>query len=302
MLEHLEHKRSLKLKSIFRPQANNEINQKHTALNRKAAAQLQISPPILQHSTSIYSLVSPTRTVFTNIYSSDGNTDIPYELYQPISSPPPIPRHKSSWSTSTTPNSTLPIPQHPRALPIRREFERPMHPLDFVPDEVNENDNSLSSSRYIDSRKTMTVDTRDQYVEVEQAKSTCKANRRHSCSSTAIYKQQKQLQQQEKLLISKQSKSELEHVKSFRSKLRERRRSGKVNSSYSTAASIASLDLPCLEPSKSTPTRRVKTYNVPKKEVVVDADKRRKVQELEDLITGRRGSTLKLTLTPKRLN
>lgn len=300
MLEHLEHKRSLKLKSIFRPQASSEINHKPTALNRKAAAQLQISPPILQHSTSIYSLVSPTRTVFTNVYSSNGNTEIPYELYQPISSPPPIPEHKSSWSTSTTPNSTLPTPQRSRALPTRREFERPMHPLDFVPDEVNENDSSSSPSKYIDSRKTMTVDTRDQYVVVEQAKNTYKTNRRHSCSSTAIYKQQKQ-QQQDKVLITKPAKVELEHAKSFRSKLKERRRSGKVNSSYSTAASIASLDLPCLEPSKSTPTRKVKTYNVPKKEVIVDADKRRKVQELEDLITGRRGSTLKLTLTPKRL-
>ncbi|KAI9326812.1 hypothetical protein BD770DRAFT_334574 [Pilaira anomala] len=221
MIEQVEQKRSLKLKSIFRPQIDlyNNNSQTPSTLNRKVASHLQISPPVLQHSTSIYSLVSPTRTAFTSIYSSKENgKEIPYELYQPLSPPPPIPQQRTVTSTT---------------------------------------------------------------------------GRRHSCSSTVIYKQQD-------TITVKQPKCELTQVsKTFRSKLRERRRSSKVGSTSSAAATIASIEEPCMEASKSTPSRKVKTYNVPK---TISIEKQRKMQELEDLITGRRGSTVRLTLTPKGLS
>ncbi|CAO3689465.1 unnamed protein product [Rhizopus stolonifer] len=55
--------------------------------------------------------------------------------------------------------------------------------------------------------------------------------------------------------------------------------------------------------SKSTPLQhKVKTYNVTNRKMSnEDREKQRKAKELEDLITGRRKSTLKLTLTPKGL-
>ncbi|KAI7894524.1 uncharacterized protein EV154DRAFT_498070, partial [Mucor mucedo] len=288
---------SIKLKSIFRPQIDAYSGHAPSTLNRKAAAHLQISPPILQHSTSIYSLVSPTRTAFTSIYSNDKSNDIPYELYQPLSPPPPIPQQRSPWS-STPPNSLSPAPQRRTMMPVRREFERPMHPLDLVPDRTQER--NLNRSRNAEARRTVATDPREQISEDYVMAVTSNTGRRHSCSSTVIYKQQ----QQQSTISIKPPKNELTHGKSLRTKIKERRRSSKVGSSFSAssaAATFASLEQPCMEASKSTPLRKIKTYNVPKKNVAVDVEKERKMQELEDLITGRRGSTLKLTLTPKGL-
>jgi hypothetical protein len=304
MLEHPEQKRSLKLKSIFRPQ----IDGQNDTLNRKAAAHPQISPPILQHSTSIYSLVSPTRTAFTNIYSpNDNRKEIPFELYQPLSPPPPIPQQKSPWSAPPT-NSLSPAPQQQRKVnKVRREFERPMHPLDFVPDmsTAGQQDRNPNRAKYADARRTVATDPREQTEDYVKAVLSNK-NRRHSCSSTVIYKQQQQQYDQMIPMKQQQQKTDIARGKSFRSKLRERRRSSKVGSSYystSSSSAAASIEQPCLEASKSTPLRKVKTYNVPKKHnTVQDAENERKMQELEDLISGRRGSTLKLTLTPKGLS
>jgi hypothetical protein len=292
MLEHAEQKRTLKLKTMFRQQI--DTNQPPSKLNRKKAAHLHISPPVLQHSTSIYSLVSPTRTAFIDAYGPNSNKkEIPYELYQPLSPPPPIPQQKSPWSP---PNSLSPLPpsRQVRLIPIKKEHERPMHPLDLSAVELHaantQQIRSHNCMRYADARRTVATDPREQLPKPSFSK---KANRRHSCSSTVAYKQQQQQQQSD----LKDKPTDLSNGKSFRSKLKERRRSSKVGSS-SAAASIE------IVASKSTPSlRKVKTYNVPKKiGSVEDVEKQRKMQELEDLISGRRGSTLKLTLTPKGLS
>lgn len=306
MLEQTEHKKNLKLKSIFRPQTtsnnNSDVSQKSVS-NRQAAVHLKISPPVLQHSTSIYSLVSPIRTGFTNVYSpnnSNNRNELQYELYQPLSPPPPIPQQRSPWSTMSTSTSNLNPSKHKRVASNKCELEKPMHPLDFTTGSSKQHENNFHISRNTGAHKTVATDSRDQQsvTEVYVNENISKANRRHSCSSTAFYKQQ----QQEQAVVAKQSKTDLNHVKSLRSKLRERRRSSKVGSSYSTAATIASIESPCIEPSKSAPMRKVKTYNVPKKETAFDVERQKRMQELEDLISGRRGSTLKLTLTPKGLS
>ena len=266
MLEHCESKRSLNLRNIFRSQAST-VDKNTSTLHRKAAAHLKISPPILQHSTNIYSIVSPTQTVFT---------DHLLELYQPTCSPPPIPQQKSPWSGSASLSS---------ALTNNRKIDRPRHPLDFVPDLPEKNNyNRITVAN--GPNETLNKDRKQNY------------NRRHSCSSAVVYNQR---QQKEELTVfpTKSQKSDLVQSKSLRNKVRERRRSSKVNSSYSTAATIASMESPRLEASISTPTRKVKTYNVHKKPTALDIEKQRKMQELENLI--RRGSTLKLTLTPDRL-
>ncbi|KAG2235398.1 hypothetical protein INT48_005748 [Thamnidium elegans] len=260
----------------------------------KVASHLQISPPILQHSTSIYSLVSPTRTAFSHVYSKDNGKEIPFELYQPLSPPPPIPQQKSPYTSLKVPNSISPAPR--KINPARREYERPMHPLDLVPDMSPIKERNHNRTRNAD-RRTVATDPREQISEEYVMAATSNTGRRHSCSSTVIYKQQ-----QQDIITVKQPKCELIQIKSFRSKLRERRRSSKVCSTSSAAATIASIEEPCVEASRSTPLRKVKTYNVPKKSTTIDVEKQRKMQELEDLITGRRGSTLKLTLTPKGLS
>ena len=123
--------------------------------------------------------------------------------------------------------------------------------------------------------------TEESYVKAK----TSASNRRHSCSSTVIYSD---------IEDDKKPKS------TFKCKLRDRRRSSTKSGSSSAAASVVSIE-PCI--SKSTPLlHKVKTYNVGKKELTQDElEKQRKMKELEDLITSRRGSTLKLTLTPKGL-
>lgn len=69
------------------------------------------------------------------------------------------------------------------------------------------------------------------------------------------------------------------------------------------ADAVAAMPMPhlVLQKSKSTPLR-VKTYNVhPNREA--ELERQRKQRELEELIAGgRRGSTLKLTLTPRVLS
>lgn len=300
MIEQVEQKRSLKLKSIFRPQIDlyNSNSQTPSTLNRKVASHLQISPPVLQHSTSIYSLVSPTRTAFTSIYSSKENSrEIPYELYQPLSPPPPIPQQRSPYSSqSKAPNSLSPAPRN-NTRAIDQQTNKPTHPLELVPDISSisiRQERNPNRSRYADARKTVATDPRGEKVSEDYVLAvTSTTGRRHSCSSTVIYKQQD-------TITVKQPKCELTQVsKTFRSKLRERRRSSKVGSTSSAAATIASIEEPCMEASKSTPSRKVKTYNVPK---TISIEKQRKMQELEDLITGRRGSTVRLTLTPKGLS
>ncbi|KAF1799759.1 hypothetical protein V8B55DRAFT_1541309 [Mucor lusitanicus] len=273
MLENFEQKRSVKFKSIFRQQV--DTNQSN--FSRKSAAHLEISPPILQHSTSIFSLVSPTRTAFQTFYNDKNQNEIPYELYQPLSPPPPVPRQRSPYSTTTSAaNSVSPCPhrQLSNATANKQNFERPMHPLEVSQRQQQQNDRPINNPmRHVDARRTLASDPRVIAGSPEKKKS----NRRHSCSST----------------MYKAVEKEANNNGSSKSLLRKGRRSSKVGTWSPSAASI--------EPSvsKSTP-HKVKTYNVPKK--TEDIEKERKMQELEDLITGRRGSTLKLSLTPKGLS
>ncbi|KAK4511045.1 uncharacterized protein ATC70_012252 [Mucor velutinosus] len=280
MLENLEQKRSVKFKSIFRQQV--DTNQSN--FSRKSAAHLEISPPILQHSTSIFSLVSPTRTAFQTFYNDRNQNEIPYELYQPLSSPPPIPQQKSPYLTTNTANSVSPSPHRQlsnvtASHNARQNFGRPMHPLEVSQQQQQQQQIGRSINnpmRHVDARRTLASDPRMLVGSSEKKKS----NRRHSCSST-MYKSV------EKEANNNNSSS------SSKSLLRKGRCSSKVGTWSPSAASIE----PCA--SKSTP-HKVKTYNVPKK--TEDIEKERKMQELEDLITGRRGSTLKLSLTPKGLS
>lgn len=269
MLENIEQKRSVKFKSIFRQQI--DTNQ---SFSRKEVAHLAISPPVLQHSTSIFSLVSPTRTAFHTFYNDRNQNEIPYELYQPMSPPPPIPQQKSQYltntSTTTPANSVSPSPHRHLTNP-RQNFERPMRPMEVSQQQQQQNGRSMNNPmRHADARRTVASDPRVLIDTCEKKKS----NRRHSCSSTMYKATEKEANNHSKSLLRKGC------------------RSSKVGT-WSPAASIE----PCA--SKSTP-HKVKTYNVPKK--TEDVEKQRKMQELEDLITGRRGSTLKLSLTPKGLS
>lgn len=213
-------KKPLRIKSIFRE-----------TYAKKSINRLEISPPILQHSTSIFSLVSPTRTHNLN------------DLYHPLASPPPVP--KSHYATNKT-----------------------------------------------NARYTLASDPREHSRKKSTSTSKPAPARRHSYSTTPMYiKPQKKVPE-----VKQPPASELKYVKSIR-KIPERRRSS-VSQKSGTSSAAASIQPTA---SKSTPLKKVKTYNVQKKLTPQEKEKLRKMQELEDLISGRRGSTLKLTLTPKGL-
>ncbi|CEP16665.1 hypothetical protein [Parasitella parasitica] len=268
MLENLEQKRSVKFRSIFRQQ----IDTNQTSLGRKSAAHLEISPPILQHSTSIFSLVSPTRTAFHAFCDEKNQNEIPYELYQPLSPPPPIPQQKSPFAkkTFTKANSTSPSPhRHLTVNGSKQGSKSFVHTLEVSHQQQQSTRSANNPMRHADARRTVAGDPRVGKSDSERKKS----NRRHSCSSTSYKAEEKEASSGSKFLLKGL-------------------RSSKVGAWSPSAASIE----PCA--SKSTPNK-VKSYNVQNK--TIDVEKQRKIQELEDLITGRRGSTLKFSLTPKGL-
>lgn len=76
-------KKTSKFKSIFRSQINTALVDN----NRKPINRLEISPPIIQHSTSIFSLVSPIRS------------RKPIESLYQAKSPAPEPPHSISTVT-----------------------------------------------------------------------------------------------------------------------------------------------------------------------------------------------------------
>lgn len=217
-----ERRKSVKLKSLFRNDS--------TEMNRKPVSQLKISSPVLQHSTSVYFMVSPINTSF---HVNERHT------------PSPLSTASSLTSSPLT------------ASPLSRR----------KPEKVE---------------REMTVD--GTCVNAQ----TVTRSRRHSCSSTGMY--------DEKILSQPQPPKS-----AFANKTRNRYGSSNTkNGSSNAAASVVTI-----EPSfsKSTPLQhKVKTYNVGKKGTSEEElEKQRKAKELEDLITSRRGSTLKLTLTPKGL-
>ncbi|KAI9302937.1 hypothetical protein BJ944DRAFT_269170 [Cunninghamella echinulata] len=101
-----DHKHGSKLKRILHGN-----NNKH---HRSKTQDLSISSPVLQHSTNIYSLTSPTRASFeikNNVES------IPfYDLYQPLSPPPPIPTSLPPYNTNNINTNT---DSHNKTMPSR---------------------------------------------------------------------------------------------------------------------------------------------------------------------------------------
>ncbi|KAI7908178.1 uncharacterized protein BX663DRAFT_493292 [Cokeromyces recurvatus] len=294
MLEHnIEQKKTLSLKksSLFRsqqthivPTSGNSNNNNNKSYKKKAAAkELKISAPILQHSTTAHlfsSLISPTKSHYHKCVEDQ---HLSFELlYQPSS---PAPRTPLQQKFDIA-NSQNPLLSPTKKDPIRKTM-------------IKKKDNK-------DRNTTLTMKGSKSII------STSSPRRRHSCSSTAVSNHCNRL-------TSVRENNESNHLikSSFCSKLKEHRRSNKVGSSYQAssseaAASIAiheSCNILVVKSSKSTPLRnKIKTYNVPQqtnKKICFapeDLERQRKMQELEDLITSRRGSTLKLTLTPKELS
>ncbi|KAI8376502.1 uncharacterized protein BYT42DRAFT_388741 [Radiomyces spectabilis] len=257
MLDHVEEKRSLKLKRLFR---SNLAPLHTTGSSSPMRKDLCISPPIVQHSSSIYSLVSPMRSSFGQAEESYHSMS-----YHPLSPPPSAPRtHKTTHMVSPTPRtSSL---QAMGQSSVRYAPSRPS--------------NASSTSRHTHYSH---VNAQQQGLKDRMARSL----RRHSCSSAAVHKQMR---------IRDSSPPPLP--------------TNKKQLDPSPAAAMATLPAPS-SGSKSTPLRKVKTYNVQRPNHTLssssespedEAERLRKQKILEDLISGRRGSTLKLSLTPKVLS
>ncbi|SAM04789.1 hypothetical protein [Absidia glauca] len=79
--------------------------------HRQQQKMVQISSPVLQHSTNIYSLASPTRTSFEiQGHSMDAAVSYYDDLYQPLSPPPPIPFGRSRPTQQQGPSSSSTTP------------------------------------------------------------------------------------------------------------------------------------------------------------------------------------------------
>jgi hypothetical protein len=257
MLENNEQKRATKLKKIFKSQ----LDAQASSLYKRTVSidHLEISSPILQHSTSIFSLVTPTNRTVMHPIAAPENT---FELYQPHSPPPPIPQNSSPWSAPASP----------------RHHGKRSKTVGHSAIILEEDEDDRLASSFSDPGHKKKVDEKTFLARTKPAA------RRHSCSSAISIQQERPRQ------------FEIIHFMTLR-KLRDWHRHSKVGCEENPIS---------VKSSKSTPNKLLKAYSVSRMCVTDDTseetERKRKMQEeLEDLITGRRTSTLKLSLTPKGL-
>ena len=290
MTESTDAKRTLKLKKIFSPQLTPLRTNGQHGLPRAESRPLVISAPILQHSSSIYSLVSPTRSLPSENGWRKGQDTQPCML-SPPATPSPRPWKGSNVThTSSAPGMQEMTATSPTSSPWACPFSRHMlahsalaahyHRIQNLTERISSLPPTPSTSalRKRAEQKGLIPDhgmpdplCEDSFI------------RRHSCSSTACR-------------VSSGTKQ---------------KRVAPGASPAATAAAFAAMPSrpPIPMQSKSTPLHKVKTYNVhgstpqkrpsPKVKQPQEIEQQRKMQELEELISGRRGSTLKFSLTPK---
>ncbi|KAI8990859.1 hypothetical protein BDF20DRAFT_983619 [Mycotypha africana] len=299
MLEYSEQRKSLKLKKLFCSQTDNLTFSK----KKKGRVALDISAPILQSPMSTIGLAistSSNETAFGSANKRRPPEDSHQLAYlQSIDSQ----RNKSNNSVSPSPygngcsaQSKNGIITDKNTFLVQKASRGRNNPLDVrrtVATDLRGHCNLLRDHNYYNYSDS----TFQESISTE-------ASRRHSCSSVVmstvnVRQQQQQLQPQKcyshhqqastlesRTLESKSiSKSNGKHIQSSKSFSKLKQWNNKVGTVSSTAA--VSIEL---KPSRSTPLRKVKTYNIPKKLTPAEKEKQRKMQELEDLISGRRGT------------
>ncbi|KAI9025955.1 hypothetical protein CLU79DRAFT_743883 [Phycomyces nitens] len=293
MTETVDHtKRALRLKKIFRPQPTPILT---SGSHRKNAgsSQIPISSPILQHSTSIYSLVSPVRADFDD-YALD---ELLAQYHQPtkISVEKPFQRLR----TPEDPNSLSPAPRSSSS-----EEDIPVTPA---------RGRKMKTSSHSQKAPAECYDLSHDKAHKKSKNPARPSLRRHSCSSTDILRQQysQQLVPPMTAPLRTSSKPNLALEIPADNSYRTETSRPSASSAAAAAAALPSSPTAGFSSSKSTPLRKIKTYNVhakskkavnpDKPKTVQDVEQERRRQILEDLISGRRGSTLKFTLTPEGL-
>ncbi|KAL0089365.1 hypothetical protein J3Q64DRAFT_1728263 [Phycomyces blakesleeanus] len=284
-------RRALRLKKIFRHHPTPILT---SGSHRKNAgtSQIPISSPILQHSTSIYSLVSPVRADF-----DDYALDELLAQYQPMKIPLEKPFQRLQTPEYT--NSLSPAPRSSSSeedIPVTSPRARKMKTC-------SHNQQAPAECYDLSHDKAH-----------KKSKNPARPSlRRHSCSSTDIlrqhYSQQLAPPMTAPLRTSSKPNLALEIPVDGTPHTESSRRS--ASSAAAAAAALPSSPTMGCSSSKSTPLRKIKTYNVhakskkavspEKPKSVHDVEQERRRQILEDLISGRRGSTLKFTLTPEGL-
>ncbi|CAO3591164.1 unnamed protein product [Absidia cylindrospora] len=334
-----------------------------------------ISPPLLQHSTNIHSLASPSRSSFEIDHRPTAKTRR-NDLCHPLSPPSYASTQqktrqphssskannsqaisascatKKSHSTTTmsspkvvtgttTPHGRRSSSLHYNSRPLWNQTSAttsaPPPPLPSMALKKTHTDGSIVPSNS-NATKTMGKST-----SALTKKSNSKDKRRHSCSSTT----QEHQRHQRSHMLQEAKKAPFNAVTPSCSILFSKA-SPAANAALAASSSPSPFSISpqqqqqtsrrqcpppilSLEKSRSTPLRsstKVKTYNVsptttkqptpqrstssssPNKRrsqrpdtttlrTERDLERKRRQQELEDLISGRRGSTLKLSLTPK---
>ncbi|ORX49774.1 hypothetical protein DM01DRAFT_1384958 [Hesseltinella vesiculosa] len=288
----------------------------HHPSNKKKTQNLTISSPVFQRSTNIYAMASPpaTRTSF------DINHPMIYNMYEPLSPPPPIPSPKKSRARSNTfhhhrvqPEPTPPMPdrQPPQKRPAKPQNTHCANPpprrhsiyasiqsLHIIPEPLpaapkthhlhQPRKASLPTSPSTPALPSLTQDTRHA--------SSHSLSKPSTEASVLLQHHQHQVSRAATAAILQPAPGPMPLEKSKSTPLKS---SSKIKT-YNVAGSPSNSSNKQRRTSRN-PLRRSGTTSSPtrRKSSVSDLEKKKRQQELEDLISGKRASTLKLSLTPK---
>ncbi|KAG2217649.1 hypothetical protein INT45_004225 [Circinella minor] len=311
----------LRLKKIFCPSMHHRTS-KDSHLQEMAISPPLMSPPqpMIHSNNRIYSLVSPTRPTHPSLFmGSGGDNDHDDSVNNQNKRPPvlnSVPPRVSSMPKHRVPRrSTIGTPSNISLHQNKTSMASPPEPPKKSPSRPSKLPRPSVSSRATappppSSKKSSGVssgagDRRHSFHVPPLQQSSSLLSSINSVSVSSISAEQGHSRLAE--LASNSSKSAstssttLASFSSSSSSSSSTKKKKRNRQSRAAAAATMPPPQPTLQKSRSTPLRRIKEYNVDY-DHQSQMERKRKQRELEELIAGgRRGSTLKLSLTPRGL-
>ncbi|KAI9477162.1 hypothetical protein BDB00DRAFT_188619 [Zychaea mexicana] len=293
----------LRLKKIFCPPI-------HHRSSSKDHQEMAISPPIIgqqpiRSKNSFYSLVSPTRTTQPPLFMGGNECSVLNSVPPRVSS---MPKKMPRRSTISAPRNEQQH-QHRHQAPLRSTTEPPEPPKKSssrpsrLPRPTNNPratappSTAATSSGGGDRRHSFHIPPQPSInasVASVRTAPAAPASHHHSRLANLANNVSSSSSSSSSTTWSSASSSLTPATSTLAAKKRNRQ-------SRAAAAATMPPPQPLLQKSRSTPLRRIKAYNVDY-DHRSEMERKRKQKELEELIAGgRRGSTLKLSLTPRGL-
>ena len=312
----------LRLKKIFCPSMHHRTS-KDSHHQEMAISPPLMSPPqpMMHDSNRIYSLVSPTRPTHPSLFMGAGNNNDRDDSDKTQNKRPPVlnsvPPRVSSMPKHRVPRrSTIAAPSSISLNESNTSVSRPPEPPKKSPSRPSRLPRPTVSSRTTaspqpqSSKKSPAVppragDRRHSFhvPPIQEPSSSSTSVNSGSLSSISTAQGHSRLAE----LASNSSRSAstssttLASFSSSSSSSSSTKKKKRNRQSRAAAAATMPPPQPTLQKSRSTPLRRIKAYNVDY-DHQSQMERKRKQLELEELIAGgRRGSTLKLSLTPRGL-